>query len=612
MNILYVNETLVDLYPDTKIAINIKAIEAGKIQVRTVNYTNNFTLPFTETNDILFSYAKDERSRTNIPYRYQSFKLIQNGIETFKGQLILKSVDEKGYKIQLVDGLYDIFAIINDKKFKELQAFGQTGWDPIDIDDYRDTTEGIISAIMYFGYTDYTGTVIYNDNFFLPSFYYHTAIKAILSASGCTLSGDILTDSRFTDLIIPYPGESYVPIINTPYDSSTTSPGQSVLSPTSTTGAIVSWNNASNISFNQWTNNYDNSTTVNFQIDLNLTSITYFNATAVYAKLIYNDGSDHVIATSSNITGSSGTISFNEDILTDRFGYVYVRVYSNAASSPTATFTIASSSTFEATGPSSTSANWDDLWPETPCKELLQDFCTRFNIVFKLKNSVLYIKTLEEILADRLNVMDWSEKLVKSFHPIDFSLDLAQTNYLQYSNETPDDTYGRGELTIDNELLPFDKVIYTSPFATSDAYVTSFWDTIEHDIYDAESVDNTDFKNTPGLKLLTLKNRVGESSIEFDPGSGNFRTDYKIAYFIDSSKAKDTGFQYFVDQFYGKYELALQRNKVITKQYYLTEIDIQNYDPHKLIFDGEGYYLINRIINFIPGKLTEVELFKVS
>jgi len=109
-------------------------------------------------------------------------------------------------------------------------------------------------------------------------------------------------------------------------------------------------------------------------------------------------------------------------------------------------------------------------------------------------------------------------------------------------------------------------------------------------------------------KLLTLKARTTETAITFD---GAARTDYKLGYFVDITQTKDTGFQYFVDQFYPSLESSLQQNKTITKFFNLTEVDVASYDQHKMIWDGHGYYL-PKIDKFIPGKITKVVLFKVS
>ncbi len=128
-------------------------------------------------------------------------------------------------------------------------------------------------------------------------------------------------------------------------------------------------------------------------------------------------------------------------------------------------------------------------------------------------------------------------------------------------------------------------------------------------VFNSQSVTAKDFDEEPGIRLLTLKARTNENAITFDQTP---RTDYKMGYFVDGSLAKDTGWQYFLDQFYPSLQSSLQKNKMITKQFFLSEIDVAQYDPHKLVFDGHAYYIVNEIKSFIAGKSTTVELFKVS
>jgi len=619
VNILYVEDQLVDLGSAT-ISITIKAIEVGKIQVRSVNYTNSFTVPDTENNDIILGYAKDEKSRTSKPYRLLSFKLVQNGIESFKGKAVIKSF-KGGYKLQLFEDVYDIFNAINDKPFKQLETFESGAWNPSDIDTARLNTEGLISALIDWGREPFPSQ-IYESAYFLPSFFYHTTIKSILQTTGLSLSGDILTDARFTDLVIPFPGDNFD--INEEdtdlYDVDTVSPGQSVLSPTTATGVKVNWTDEGLIYLNDYTppdSTVDIVITVSVTLDIN--TISYFNATGFYAKLIlYRSAAETVIATTALIDsgyGSSPSVTLTENITIQTGDLVYVKVYSNSNSSPTITFTIANTSTISVIGTNSIGldyVDWNNLWPDITCKELLQDFLTRFNIIMKQKQGVLYLKTLEEIIGNRFNVMDWSDKLVKSDIDMDFTLSMNQLNHLDYNNQTVDDSLGRGTIVIDNTTLPFENTIYTSPFENCEAFDNGYYNIASIPVFDEESTSMADFKNSPGLKLCTLKARTTEPTFEFDEGSGNSRSDYKLAYFVDETKAKDTGFQYFVNQFYPKYEQALQRSKIIVKRYLLTELDIQNYDPHKLMYDGEDYYLVNTIKNFVSDKITQVELFKGS
>jgi len=620
VNILYVGDSIVDLFPAQTIAINIKGIEAGNISARFVSYTNSFTVPDTENNNRIFGYVNDEKSRGTSPYRLNNFRLVQNGIETFKGKLIVKSFN-KGYKIQLLEDIYDVFAAVNNKRFKDLGTFGTTGWQPADIDSYRTATDGLISAVIYWGKNGPPLDLFpYNENYFLPSFYYHSVIKSILQATGFTLSGSILTDARFTDLVIPFPGDSFAypdgEVVN--YNDSSTSAGQSILSPTASTGVLVQWPDGAEgliVSNTYVAPTNPLPVTINVQVSLVLTSISFTNATEISAKILKNGTP---IASSIGYASSSVTITFDEDISVNTADEITVRIYSNSASSPTLTASLGNTSTFVITADPQTviltDVDWDLLWPEITCQELLQDFFTRFGIVYKFNRNTIYLTTLENIISDRSTAVNWSSKLVKTDADIDFQTPVAQTNYFNYNDQVNQVELGRGSIDVDNETIPVEKDIYNSPFENCIGYPNIYFDNVnpcDIRVYDRTSTDIADFKNSPGLKLATLVD--GEYSFKFDQ-AGSARLDYKIAYFVDEllNQTKDTSFEYFVNQFYVSYQAALQRNKIVVKYYNLTELDINQYDPFKLIYDGEGYYIINAIKNFIPNRITQVELFKVG
>jgi hypothetical protein len=127
--------------------------------------------------------------------------------------------------------------------------------------------------------------------------------------------------------------------------------------------------------------------------------------------------------------------------------------------------------------------------------------------------------------------------------------------------------------------------------------------------YDSTSTSITDTKNDIPLTLVKLRNRdsLTEPSKTYNATP---RTDYLIAYF-DDSLYESTGFEYYLSNYYSILEDSLQNNKVVKRFYNLTEKDIYEYDPFKMIFDNGEYYLVNKIENFVPGQLTRVELFRV-
>lgn len=618
MNLLYIGDDLVDLGNAT-ISITIKAIEVGKLQVRSVSYTNSFTAPRTENNDRIFGYTSNEKSRSSKAYQLLSFKLVHGGIETFRGKAIVKNFN-KGYKIQLLEEIYDVFANIKDKPFRDLGTFPNSAWRASDIDNYRTATSGMVSVVIDWGKNSFQEN-IYNSGFFLPSFYYHSVITSILQSTGLSLSGSILTDARFKDLVIPFPGDSFEitsGIDANLFDSDTVSEGQNILNPL-LAGELIEWTDSGYITSNKYTvpDLSPSPFTMVVRVTLNLSDIAFNAASYFRIQLIHYDGTtENTIAQSAQITSANGsfvTISFTNLIPSLGGDQIYLKLYPDVGPSPASLELIVdNTSTFQIEGSNrsdTTDVNWNLLWPEISCTDLLKDFLIRFNIIMKEDKGTIYLKSLEDIIADRANAIDWSAKLVKSDTNIDFTLSLAQINYFRYNDQVNNEFLGTGQIDINNTTLVPEKDEFTSPFENCIQLENDSFKCAQISVYDFYSADVLDFKNSPGFKLLTLKARTTEPAIIFSTAA---RTDYKLGYFVDVTQSKDTGFQYFIDQFYAKYAEALQFNKVVLKQFYLTENDIQNYDPHKIIWDGEGYYLVNKISNFIPNQITNVELFKVG
>lgn len=123
-------------------------------------------------------------------------------------------------------------------------------------------------------------------------------------------------------------------------------------------------------------------------------------------------------------------------------------------------------------------------------------------------------------------------------------------------------------------------------------------------------VDRGDFDESPGLRLMTLRNKLStEQAISL---GGATRTDYRVAFFDDPAYLpKTTGFQYFVDNYYGHLSVALQRGKSLPRYYMLTTEDIYRYNNQRIIYD-DGYFLVKGIDKFVEGfpvKVNELRIF---
>lgn len=597
--IIYIGDEQVDLYKHSQVYYSLQRTDIGNLSGRSVSYTNNFIAPWTENNERLFGYAKNENSSSVKPYRLRSCRVVEGVDLTMNAVLYITKSEQKKFSIQIYENIFDYFLSVNDKNISDIVPIEDSGWQPDDIDTARLNTEGIVSALINWGIP------IYSSDFFLPSFYYHTLIKSILEFTGFSVSGAILTDTRFTDLIVPYAGdkfeypESYFSQFSR-YAQRNTS--QSVTDIVDDIVIVLGFNMTD---FTHGT----------FIGRVAVGGITWNTGTELTIRIYKNavQVAEEVLA-NSPAPGGIAEIQYTDFVSP---GDVYnLYIYSNAMSSPGIDFTIVGSVTpttyfrFAPDGVVNRDlVSWNALWPEISCRDLLTDFFTRFGIVPKQIGNTLILKTIEEIILDVPAAVDWSGKLVNTKDKvIDFKTDYAQENIFSYEDIVEDPSLGNGSMLIDNDTLSVSKTIYKSIFGNSNTMQHLGWRLAIIPVYISTATGMADFDEEPGLRLLTLKDRTSENAIIFDVIS---RTDYKIGYFKDDDLAKDTEFQYFLDEFYPSLTESLQRNKVVRKHYRLNQGDIFSYDPHRMMFDGNGYYLINKISNFTPRRVTKVDNFKV-
>src|SRR5688572_15763762 len=200
---IYIGDDIVD--SNKTVSINIKRIDIGDLSLRWVNYAKRLKILLTENNKRIFGYADDEHSASTKPYRYLSGKIVQSGIEIMPQANIVIDGYDGNYGINIYENIIDYFSSIKGKLLSEISPISNSAWTAAGIDAARTNTSGIVSAIINWGKPG----GLYQVNYFLPSFYYHSIITAILEYTGLTISGSILTDTRFTELVIPYPGDKF-------------------------------------------------------------------------------------------------------------------------------------------------------------------------------------------------------------------------------------------------------------------------------------------------------------------------------------------------------------------------------------------------------------------
>ena len=121
MTQILINDSLVDMFEDTFIPINVQKINIADLKTRSVNFAANVSLPWTKQNALIFGFAYDLNSVTSAPYTKLATKVVQNGVEMFiDGVAIIMMAEKRKLSISIFENIYDYFLIVNKLQVKDL------------------------------------------------------------------------------------------------------------------------------------------------------------------------------------------------------------------------------------------------------------------------------------------------------------------------------------------------------------------------------------------------------------------------------------------------------------------------------------------------------------
>ena len=263
----------------------------------------------------------------------------------------------------------------------------------------------------------------------------------------------------------------------------------------------------------------------------------------------------------------------------------------------------------------------NEILPSVNQLDFYKDFLFRFGQIPKETNKKLVFKSLKDILDGYSDLNDWSAKRNKNTQTVSHHLDLAQRNYFQYKSGDDDvpEKFGSGYFDLDDATLDEESVtegVFTSSLDTSTEGISCARILCQEDP-SANSLPLFS-KDTGARLLLTRLKYTQEPSIRVVT-AGSPVSNYIVGCFtkIDTTDSeRSASYQKVLEEWYTTSGMdtgfleRLKNAKVVTRYYNLSAIDIAKYDPHKMIFD-DGHYIFPVIKNFLPGKITEVEMLKI-
>lgn len=621
--VLYIGDDVVDLLK-VSVSQSFQAFNIGDLETRSANYTNKLVGAYTENNSRIFQMAHDMNSGTAKPYQKLYGKIVTDGIETMAPAVVLLTgTNDQGYQLEVYSGVFDFFDIVGTKNIRELDLhlYDTGSLDPQIITPYINS--GNRTKTQDPDLSDW----IDPDGIYWPlyAFPYSKVIDQIIIDAGYEKSGNIFSNAKYAALhfgALGYGG--YNENFRKPKEFEAIADGTQVVASSGSYTKVefptlVKGNDAG-----YW-DGLDTYTAGDPQGGLFGGTWYSFNAFAVLNVTIAGAGNVE-FTLFSPLTGAfpttpftfgAGTHDMVFEISAQTIGAIsgidgselYVR-FRAASGTPTVTINTGSIRVEVNTAKAGTYLGAAGILPDMMQRDVMRDFLIRFGLIPRETGNTIEFKTIEEIISDKSNFVDWTAKENADIFPkLKFTLDrYAQRNVLKYEilEDDVDEKLGEGYIDISNDAAEEEKVLYSSPFKATqtlklgndtDGYVWAAY----IPIYSRNGTVLEEDLGDPGARLLLVRDAYAYESNATD----------KI-YFEDVNAPYSMSFQTFLEEHYPSLIEALQKSKTRAAYFALDNVDIAQLNFSRLVYSAGVWYLLNKVGNFVPGELTGVELFKVT
>jgi len=629
VKLLYVENELVDLNPNTVIAQTLQVFDPGKIGSVVTNYTSAIKLKRTFTNDKIFGFLGNSKSKSEIPYSSLSCKYMENGIPIIRdARMVLNEVNEDQYSFSIYSGPWGFFEIIQDLKLWDLDFSDINGpWDQVVRDGLRTAVTGIVQALVDDGrlVQDQASAAPTIENQGSigkpPQVYYHTIIEKIFQ--GFEFEGDIFTNDVYKKLVMPLSVIYNDPAFLNSFIFYAAAPGDQVMiNPAALTTVTFDQNvKQGSAGFYDGVSEYvvNNPDTPDRYLKIFFKHILTIEVTGGTVDIHLEATGDTPITHLNKGTGTYES-NFGSSVGLQDDDVVRVRIIANSGS-PTVTIVSGVFFSYPLTGTdgfeffpniSVEYVYFQKLFEDITQIDMLRDFCVRFGVQITQINNKIHVNTLNTIL-DRRSGPDWTFKRNKGPERIKYLFSsYGRTNIIKEppdSEFTPDITeeYSIGRFEIPNQNLRESFTIYSSIFKP-----TQMVNTFGVFMLDMNLVPN--FANSgrmPGKRLFLVRDKYDfEPDVLYDTVD---RSDYLVGYYFDPNQDYDMSWQFFVDTFQQKYiDRCLRRVRLVEREYNLSDLDIFAFNQQVPIWDNGERFLVVKISNRVTRKVAKTELLKIE
>jgi hypothetical protein len=609
----YLNGFVLDLNDSKDIAITKQINDLANLDKRQSNFTPKFTIPFTATNVLAMKHAYFNGNDSNIAYQKNRFDLIDadSGKHLiFNGRANITNMNNSGYGISVYDGVIDFFKAIENKTLTEIGIPNLNH-----IKNVNNIFNSWVNDLDYkYIVADFNGKVLTDDfklnaDYLVPSAKKSYIFDRIHQYAGFTYEGLIFQTERFKNWWLTYPK----PIPTTePVLELLTSQQSEVYafpsgSPTTISGGVTNFILIQSFFPISFTNQYINNVNTN-NTGFEVTEAASFKVTMIgnftpiqEVEYLHKDALNNIKASGFINPTNSESVIFNCAV-GDRI--LFNKFYEGQQGS---TVTIIE----RVVG---FSANFNEALIDYKATDFIKEVLQHFGLTaFKDKytNHIKY-KTLSEVLQNTDVISDWvfSEKLAERSTISKY----GKRNNYKYKYNDENVSYNDGFIKIENENLEDEVTILQSRVYSPEFQPNNILGVLSN-VY---KIWNKEPKDDGTVNYKELSGRFYYIRYIERPFSGILKSEFFQNELNYSSLPFESYYRLPLQQVifdnYPAIESLLDKTKAIDASFYLTTLQVEKFNFEQLLYVKElgGYFLVNKINNFIKGEKTKLELIEVD
>lgn len=648
--LLYINDSLLDTDKNTLIAQTKQVNDLNSLDNRQANITNSFKIPKTSNNLKVLGYMTIYGNMSRIPYQKNECSLYSDSGECFvyKGWALITDSGDS-FNMAVYDGIIDLYKAVENKSLADLDLSELVHEKRVAAVKATWTNTALPYRYIladYNGNTGQTSTGNVEIDYLVPSVSVAWLWDKIFTEHNFVYQGSVFDTFNFKELWMTYPkgltitGENdHNVFVGEQWDY----PATSLL-----LYKIPRWISAS---VNELTDSYLNrhlkvaeSATYRLEINCTLYGRTFGSPGAPVAIDIRIGKNAEMLNSndwplSNYLSTASGLNVFHNNANNLQHGTAYNLVsdpfqleafdsiclrlnMSPGQGGSELTFNLADNNQLEVklirVDPNE--IDFSDNLSDFAIKDFINEVVHRFGLtMFPSKNSnVLQFMTLQEQLQTS-QVVNWSDKFSRKIMENYMYGTYAQKNYFRYNYNDKESTHHDGFITVDNVNLNDTRDVIKSKIYAPERQPSIYLgeQTNIYKLWDKEVVDNP----APGASPVNYKNldkryyfmRARLQVKDINLNSKALAQPDTAAYFYRENFNR-LAFPEIIEDYYSPVQRILNDSVITTAELWLNDVDIVNFDFRKLYYIEQlsNYFLVNKIENYIPGRVTKCELVRVK